>query len=102
MQMLLPLIILIQLTVVFTDLVADSSGISIEYPIKLAYINKVSDWSSPEGLAKSIGVPGYSQHSYNYIVLTFWTCGGGAVDAALLWENPTQYFGTQVFGSTND
>ena len=52
-------------------------------------------------MAKSIGVPGYSDHEYNFICLTFWTCKNKALDAALLWDNPTHYFGTQKFGTTD-
>jgi len=62
------------LSATLVDIVIGYTGPAIEYPIKLAYVNRVADWSNPQGLARSIGVPGYSNHSYNYIVLTFWTC----------------------------
>jgi hypothetical protein len=61
----------------------------------------VSDWSSPAGLAQSIGVPGYSDHAYTHICLTFWTCRNGPLDAALLWQQPSLYFGTQKFGGSD-
>ena len=49
-----------------------------------------------------MGVPGYSNHSYNYICFTFWTCGIGNTDTAILWNNPTNYFGTySSFGTTD-
>lgn len=80
-----------------------SSGIpTITYPIRFAYINKINDWSSANGLARSMGVPGYSNHTYNYICFTFWTCGQGIADVAVLWNNPSNYFGTtSVFGSND-
>lgn len=75
----------------------------ITYPIRFAYINKITDWSSPEGLARSMGVPGYSNHTYNYICFTFWTCSRGNTDTATLWNNISGYFGTySSFGSTDD
>ena len=44
------------------------------YPIRFGYINRILDWSSPKGIARSLGVPGYAPpHLYNYICLTFWT-----------------------------
>ena len=49
-----------------------------------------------------MGVPGYSNHSYNYICFTFWTCGVGSTDTALLWNNISNFFGTtSTFGSTD-
>ena len=72
-------------------------------PIRLAYISSISNWSSAAGLAASLGVPGYAPpHVYNYIVLTFWLYSSGPADAALLWANPSTYFGTtSSFGSTD-
>jgi hypothetical protein len=49
-----------------------------------------------------MGVPGYSNHTYNYICLTFWTCSVGPTDAAILWNNPSSYFGTTSAFGTND
>lgn len=79
-----------------------SASITVDYPIRLTYVNKISDWSSAKGLAKSIGVPGYSNHSYTHVCLTFFTCQTGPLDAAILWDQPSQYFGTTTFGSTDD
>jgi hypothetical protein len=80
------------------------SGIpATNYPIRLVYINSISNWGSAAGLAASLGVPGYAPaHKYNYIVLTFWLGASGPADAALLWANPSTYFGkTSNFGSTD-
>jgi len=74
---------------------------SITYPIKFAYVNRVLDWGSPQGVARSLGIPGYSNHTYNYICLTFWLSSGPA-DTAGLWDKPSLYFGTDLFGSTDD
>lgn len=86
----------------FSEVIVGFSSSTVEYPIKFGYVNKVMDWSSATGLARSIGVPGYSNHSYTHICLTFYTCQLGALDAAQLWDRPTLYFGTQTFGSTDD
>ena len=96
------ILVLFFVLIVNSDLISQSKVPTIQYPIKFAYVNKVLDWSSPEGLAKSIGVPGYSDHSYNYIALTFWTCNRGPLDAAILWQNAAHHFGTTKFGDTDD
>ncbi len=75
---------------------------SITYPIRFGYINRINDWSSADGLARSMGVPGYSNHIYNYIGFTFFTCGQGALDVAKLWQNPSLYFGTTSIFGAND
>jgi hypothetical protein len=74
-----------------------------KYPIRFTYIDKIIDWSSIKGLAKSLGIPGYApNHIYNYICLSVWTSSYGPVSTALLWHNPIGYFGTaSQFGSTN-
>jgi len=50
-----------------------------------------------------LAVPGYAPpHLYNYVVLSFWLYPSGPADAALLWANPSTYFGTtSSFGSTD-
>lgn len=74
----------------------------IDYPVRFAYINRIADWSSARGIARSIGLPGYApSHRYNFVCFTFWTCADGPLDAALLWNKSTTYFGTSVFGSTD-
>ena len=74
----------------------------MNYPVRLGYVNKILDWSSGPGIAKSIGVPGYaSANLYNYIALAFWTFTNGPLDAALLWANPIKYIGGSTFGTTN-
>jgi len=72
-------------------------------PIRLIYIDKISNWGSAAGLAASLAVPGYAPpHLYNYVVLSFWLYPSGPADAALLWANPSTYFGTaSSFGSTD-
>lgn len=80
-----------------------NSSLSISYPIRFAYINKINDWSTANGLARSLGIPGYAPaHIYNYICLSYWTNSYGPVDAALLWDNPTSYFGTRSQFGSND
>jgi hypothetical protein len=77
-----------------------NSQITVNYPIRFAYINRFSSWT-PEGIAKSMGIPGYSTHTYNYICVTFWTCAHGPLDIAKAWDDPITYMGT-LFGNTND
>ena len=74
--------------------------IKVNYPIRFAYINRFSSWT-PEGIAKSMGIPGYSNHIYNYICITFWTCAHGPLDIAKFWDDPITHIGT-LFGNTND
>lgn len=83
-------------------IVVTSSAPPTDYPVRLTYINKIQDWSSPQGMAKSMGVPGYAPpHKFNYICLAFWTCSYGPLDAALVWNNSNTYFGSTLFGATN-
>jgi len=72
-------------------------------PIRLVYIGRIINWSSAVGLATSLGVPGYAPpHLYNYIVLASWTYPSTPKDAALLWANPSTYFGIySSFGTTD-
>jgi hypothetical protein len=75
---------------------------AIDYPVRFAYVNSISDWSSPQGIAKALGVPGYAPpHKYNYVCLTFWTSQSGPLDTAQLWNNSINYFGSSTFGSTS-
>jgi hypothetical protein len=72
-------------------------------PIRLIYIDGISNWGSAAGLAASLGVPGYAPpHLYNYVVLSFWLYQSGPADAALLWANPSTYFGTTSTFGSND
>ncbi len=67
---------------------------TVDYPIRLTYINRVTSWWPPERIAASLGVPGYSPSTlYNYVVLTFWTCKNGPLDAVSIWADPLKYFG---------
>ena len=62
------------------------------YPIRMAYINRISNWYGDK-IAASWGVPGYAQsHIYNYIALAFWTCDGGLKDMAAMWANAYNFF----------
>ena len=77
---------------------------AIDYPIRLTYVNKMDNWWPPEKIAASLGVPGYAAPSqYNHIVLTFWTCDKGAIDAASVWADPLKFFGADnPFGSSKE
>jgi len=80
----------------------NASGISLSLPIRFIYIDGITNWSSAAGLAASLGVPGYAPaHSYNYIALSFWLYPSKPADAALLWSNPSTYFGTTTFGAND-
>jgi hypothetical protein len=74
------------------------------HPVRLTYIDRFNSWWPPSAIAEGLAVPGYTLNGvklpYNYIVLAFWTYGGGPVDAALVWANPLSYFGAEAFGTT--
>lgn len=85
-----------------SHIIVTNSQPTVTFPVRLAYINSIRDWSSAQGIAKSIGLPGYAPaHNYNYVCLTFWTAQLGPLDAALLWNNSLAYFGAGTFGSTS-
>jgi hypothetical protein len=85
-----------------TNVLVTSQVPAIDYPVRFGYVNSISDWSSAQGIAKALGVPGYAPpHKYNYVCLTFWTSLGGPVDTAQVWNNSANYFGTSVFGSSS-
>ncbi len=85
-----------------SNIVVTNSAPTVDYPVRFGYINTLRDWSSPQGIARSMGVPGYAPaHKYNYICLTFWTYGGGPLDIAKMWNNPTTYIGKSTFGATD-
>ena len=91
------------LTVLLTVLAHSTVGSvpATNYPVKFAYINRLSSWSSPTRIANSMGIPGYSTHNFNYIALTFWLCGSGPADIAILWDDPKTWMTSADFGSTN-
>ena len=65
------------------------------YPIRLAFINRISSWYG-DNIAKSLGVPGFAEpHIFNYIVITFWGCGS-VKDVAMVWRDAKLYFGDQT------
>jgi hypothetical protein len=77
-------------------------GTTVDYPVRLTYVDKFNSWWPPAAIAQGLGVPGYTVTTlpYNYICLAFWTYGTGAVDAALVWSNPLYFIGGGVFGDT--
>jgi hypothetical protein len=101
--MILTLILSIALPSIYaSNIVVTNSVPAIDYPVRFAYIDKILDWSSAQGIAKSIGVPGYAPaHKYNYICFAFWTYSYGPLDVALAWNKSLSNFGAGVFGSTD-
>ena len=97
-----PKYLLFLLVVVSTMYVEPEAAKKIEYPIRLAYIDKINEWWPPEKIAAGIGVPGYATSSiYNFIVLAFWS-SSGPLDIVNIWAKPLQYFGdSSGFGSTD-
>ena len=77
---------------------------AIDYPVRLAYVDRINQWWPPEKIAGGIGVPGYADDTiYNYIALAFWSYGSGALDIVNIWSDPVKYFGAEnPFGSTKD
>lgn len=95
------LILLIVRLQAFTLKENENSRPSIQYPIRAAFINRLVSWS-PDQMAASLGVPGYAPpHNYNYILLSFWSCSRGALDAVIPWADALTYFGANnPFGNT--
>lgn len=100
--MILALILLLVLPgISASNIFVTNSVPAISYPIRFAYIDKILDWGSPQGIAKSIGLPGYAPaHKYNYVCFSFWTYSYGPLDVALVWNQSSTYFGS-LFGSSD-
>jgi hypothetical protein len=79
------------------------SGKKFDYPVRLAYIDKINQWWPPEKIAAGIGVPGYADSTiYNFIVLAFWS-SSTPLDIVNIWADPLHYFGNDnPWGSTKD
>lgn len=79
-------------------------GPQVNYPVRLAYVNKMLQWWPPEKIAAGLGVPGYASSTiYNYIALAFWSYSGGPLDVVNVWADPVKYFTSEsVFGQTKD
>lgn len=75
-----------------------------DYPVRLAYVDRMNQWWPPEAIATGIGVPGYAKPSiYNFIALAFWSYSSGALDIVNIWSDPMRYFGgASRFGNSND
>jgi hypothetical protein len=43
-------------------------------PIRMGYIDELETLTPPEAMLKSMGVPGYADHEYNYLSLIYWGC----------------------------
>lgn len=78
-----------------------ASTTTVNYPVRLTYIDRFSSWWPQPAILGGLGVPGYTQGTlpFNYIALAFWTLSGPA-DAALVWSNPLYYIGPGYVGDT--
>ncbi len=74
---------------------------TVDYPVRLAYIDAINQWWPPEAIAAGLGVPGFAKKTiYNYFALAFWM-STGAADTVLIWSDPLKYFGPDSqFGTT--
>lgn len=72
-------------------------------PVRMTYISTIMYWSGINNIAVSLSIPSYAKSNlYNVVCIGYWTVRFGPVNAAILWANPTAYFGTKSqFGSTN-
>ena len=76
------------------SLLKTSENQTINRPIRLAYVNILNSWWPAEDIAAGLGVPGYaSDNIYNYIALTFWSCGNRVFDTVKTWDDPIRYIG---------
>jgi chitinase len=67
------------------------------------YNDNIAHWWPPTAMFADLGVPGYAEQPYNYLLWAFWQTTTGPADIAELWNRPTRYFGTDtVFGSTDE
>lgn len=71
----------------------------LPYPLKVAYINKVTSWWG-DGILTGLAVPGYATEDYNCVKLAFWSCAGEPFDIALLWKNIGDYGISGMGGNT--
>lgn len=73
----------------------------INYPVRISFINRMQYWYGDK-IAESWGVPGFSPpHTYNYLVMAFWSCAGNPKDVVQVWATAAQNFGDRsVFGKT--
>jgi len=85
------------------NVVVPPSNQRISYPIRLTYVNSINGWWPASTIAAGMAVPGFARnHTYNYVVLAFWSYNGG-VDTGKVWENPTMFMGTESsLGKTNN
>jgi chitinase len=60
----------------------------------ITYIDNLSGWWDTAVLS-AWGVPGYSTHKYNVIILAFWLTSG-PTDALAPWVTPTSYFSSST------
>ena len=67
--------------IAFFDIIKSSST------VYFTYINIPAFGWWGDSLAKSLGVPGYLDHSYTHVALAFWTCSYGPTDIAQTWTN---------------
>ena len=74
-------------------MICSASGVTVDYPVRMAYIDSIQQWWPPEQIAAGIGVPDFAQKTiYNYLALAFWM-SSGAADCVLIWSDPLKYFG---------
>jgi hypothetical protein len=80
-----------------------ATAVTVDYPVRFTYIDKVSTWGTIAQIAAGMSVPNYANppNLYNYVCLTFWTCAAGPVDMAIVWSNPMNFIGAGEFGSSN-
>ena len=85
----------------FLILAIGVSDRTINYPVKLTYVNIIKSWREPSHIAEGMGIPGYgADHGYNYIVLAFWRYNK-LWDFAEVWNNPQAYLFSE-FGNTKE
>jgi len=83
------------------EVIAVGAKPKINYPIRISFINRMQYWYGDK-IAESWGVPGFAPpHTYNYLVMAFWSCAGNPKDVVQVWATAGQNFGDRsVFGNT--
>ena len=65
-----------------------ASTYQVPKPVRLIYINSLNDRWTTSGKVDGLAIPAEGTQSvYNYVLLTFWSCGNQVYDTVKMWDN---------------
>jgi hypothetical protein len=70
-------------------------------PIAFTQIDSIRSWWPETNIARSIGVPTYSDSTYNYVSFQVWTCASGFSPVPTIFAKPLNVFGSNFLGTTD-